>query len=64
MLTGRKQGLQERFFIKLESIDHYTLNASQNMNILSLVSQLSNLGCFLVKLSTTYKTVKKDLIFI
>ena len=46
MLTGRKLGLQERFLIKLESIDHYTLNTPQNMNILSLVSQLPNLGYF------------------
>ena len=43
-------------------MNHRTLNASQNLNILSLVSQLPNLGLFLlVKISRIYETVKKDL---
>ena len=46
-----KKGLQEtrgysKATIKLENIDHHTLNGSQNLNILSLVSQLPNLDCF------------------
>ena len=46
MLAGKKLGLQARFLTKLESIDHHTSNASQNLKILSLASQLPNLDCF------------------
>ena len=39
----KKLGLQERFLIIIE---HHPLNASQSLNILSLVSQLPDLGCY------------------
>ena len=38
--------VQERFMFNLEIMEYYSLNASQNSNILSLVSKLPNLGCF------------------
>ena len=46
MLTGENLGLKERVLIQLENIEHHPLNASQSLNILSLVSQLPNLACF------------------
>ena len=60
MLTGKKLGLQERFLIKLENIEHRPLNASQNLKILSPLSQVPNLGYFSSKI---YETVKKNLRF-
>ena len=45
-MNWKKLGLQERFLIKLEYIEHPSLDASQNLNILSLVLQLPKLGNF------------------
>ena len=39
-------GCKKDFFIKLGNKEHHPLHASQNLSILSLVLQLSNLGCF------------------
>ena len=47
----------------LENTEHHQLNASQNVNILSLLSLLPNLGCLFIKISRIYETVTKNLRF-
>ena len=46
MLTGKNRVCKKDFLIKLEDIEHHPLNASRNLKILFLVSQLPNLGFF------------------
>ena len=63
--AGKKLGFQERFLIKLENIYHHTLNASQNLNISSLVSQLPNLGCFCwLKFQEFMRQLRKSEIYV
>ena len=64
MLTGKNWVYKSDFFIKLENTERHPLNASQNLNILSLLLQLPNLDCFLMKISKISETVKKNLRFI
>ena len=51
----KKLCLQERPLIKLEYIKHHPLNASQNVDILSLLSQLPSLSLFFVLVNENFK---------